>query len=103
MWSTIVAYLPDWSTLMLAGATLLIPLLLFALHRWFRSVVTDKHGHSGGGAMTDRVSQGTREDGDSQLSGEYETDLKHLKETIGQNDDVHFGNANLPGTVRERY
>ncbi|WP_270406521.1 spore germination protein [Paenibacillus timonensis] len=97
MWSTIVAYLPDWSTLMLAGATLLIPLLLFALHRWFRSVVTDKHGHSGGGAMTDRVSPGTREDGDSQLSGEYETDLKHLKETIGQNDDVHFRECELAG------
>lgn len=47
--------------------------------------------------MTDRVSQGTREDGDSQLSGEYETDLKHLKETIGQNDDVHFRECELAG------
>lgn len=97
MWSTIVAYLPDWSTFMLAGATLLVPLLIFALHRWFRSVVTDKHERSGGGAATNRVSLGTRKYADSQLSGVYEADLMHLKETIGQNDDVHFREYELAG------
>lgn len=97
MWSTITEYIPDWPTFMLAGVTLLIPLLIFALHRWFRSIVTDKHGRSREGLTTDRVFLETHNSTDSQLSGEYETDLMHLKETIGQNDDVHFREYELAG------
>lgn len=92
MWSKIAAYIPDWTTFMLAGFTLLIPIAVYFLHRRLRSVITDGQRHSGnrnGGASADDP-QATRENSGPPLSGDYEADLGAVKQAIGGNDDVHF-------------
>lgn len=78
---------------------MLIPIVVFFLHRWLRSVVTDKHKHSGrengngsgnesGTPAAD--SPASREGSGSQLSGDFEADLKSIKQAIGGNGDVNF-------------
>ncbi len=92
MWSKIAAYIPDWTIFVQAGFTLLVPIVMYALHRWLRSVVTGSQNQSGNGsgaALADD-SPSSREKSGPPLSGDYETDLMSMKETIGGNDDVHF-------------
>ncbi|MUG23253.1 spore germination protein [Paenibacillus macerans] len=92
MWSKIAAYIPDWTIFVQAGFTLLVPIVMYALHRWLRSVVTGSQNQSGNGsgaALADD-SPSSREKSGPSLSGDYEADLKSIQETIGGNDDVHF-------------
>lgn len=92
MWSKIAAYIPDWTIFVQAGFTLLVPIVMYALHRWLRSVVTGSQNQSGNGsgaALADD-SPSSREKSGPPLSGDYETDLMSMKEAIGGNDDVHF-------------
>ncbi|MCM3698733.1 spore germination protein [Paenibacillus macerans] len=92
MWSKIAAYIPDWTVFVQAGFTLLIPIVMYALHRWLRSVVTGSQNQSGdgSGAALAADSPSSREKSGPLLSGDYEADLKSIKETIGGNDDVYF-------------
>ncbi|MGG3456507.1 spore germination protein [Paenibacillus rhizolycopersici] len=97
MGSTIAAYLPDWTTLMLAGVTLAVPLVIYASHRWLRSVITDKHERQEDSVSPNGESQEPLDDASSFLTGDYEVDLKRLKEAIGGNDDVHFREYQISG------
>ncbi|RRJ65745.1 spore germination protein [Paenibacillus oralis] len=92
MWSKIAAYIPDWTTFVQAGFTLLIPIVMYVLHRWLRSVISGqpKHSGKGNGAASAADSPASRESSGPPLSGDYEADLKSIQETIGGNDDVHF-------------
>ncbi|CAM4189565.1 spore germination protein [Paenibacillus macerans] len=94
MWSKIAAYIPDWTIFVQAGFTLLVPIVLYALHRRLRSVVTGRPSHSGNGSegrgASAAESPASRESSGPPLSGDYETDLMSMKEAIGGNDDVHF-------------
>lgn len=82
-WSNIVSYIPDWPVFVQAGATLLIPVVLYFTHRWFRSVVTN------GGGSSEKLTAAT-EESDSLLTGDYDADLDSIKQAIGSNDDLHF-------------
>lgn len=82
-WSNIVSYIPDWPVFVQAGATLLIPVILYFVHRWFRSVVTN------GGGSSEKLSA-VPEESNSPLTGDYDADLNSIKHAIGSNDDLHF-------------
>lgn len=82
-WSNIVSYIPDWPVFVQAGATLLIPVILYFVHRWFRSVVTN------GGGSSEKLSA-VPEESHSPLTGDYDADLNSIKQAIGSNDDLHF-------------
>lgn len=93
MWSKIVAFIPDWTTFMQAGLTLLIPLLLYYLYRSMRSAVISPNASvkaktSGNASGTTPVAK---------LSGDYATDVDSIKQAIGQNCDVHFRDFKIAG------
>ncbi|WP_018752100.1 spore germination protein [Paenibacillus sanguinis] len=77
------SYIPDWPVFVQAGVTLLIPVLLYFVHRWFRSVVTNGRGASG-------KLPAVPEESASPLTGDYDADLDSIKQAIGSNDDLHF-------------
>lgn len=89
-WRNIIAYIPDWPVLVQAGVTLLVPVLLYFLHRWFRTIVTN-------GAGSSKEGDTASEQSDSPLTGNYDADLAAIKQAIGSNDDLHFREYEITG------
>lgn len=82
VWTQIVSYIPNWTIFMLAGLALLIPVSFYYLNQALHSFVR------GQGSSKNRVL--STDSTKSYLSGDYETDLKTIKEAIGSSSDVRF-------------
>ncbi|MNO70207.1 Spore germination protein B1 [compost metagenome] len=85
MWSRIVTYIPDWTTFLLAGFALLIPLIFWSVHRWLYSMINNQYRSKKTGPM-----DSSDESSVSRLTGDYTADLELIKQAIGNNCDVHF-------------
>lgn len=92
MWTPILSYIPEWPVFVQAGVTLLVPIIICSLHRWFRSLLTDKHRPSANesGAAAAAASPTSMPSSGLLLSGDYEQDLGFVKQAIGGNGDVHI-------------
>ncbi|MGP0577263.1 spore germination protein [Paenibacillus peoriae] len=96
MWSKIISYIPSWSTLFQAGLALVIPLGIYYINTSIYSFVGSKGAKSK--HSSDRPLSAEHNEGDadqqhepsSKITGNYDSDLKSIREAIGENSDVHF-------------
>lgn len=86
MWSQFVSYIPDWTTFMQAGLTLLIPIIIFYSYRSLHSMIKEQNSTEKRALSTDS----SGETSGSKLAGDYKSDVELIKQAIGNNCDVHF-------------
>ncbi|QNR68074.1 spore germination protein [Paenibacillus peoriae] len=96
MWSKIISYIPSWSTLFQAGLALVIPLGIYYINTSIYSFVGSKGAkskHSSDRPLSDEHNEGDADqqhEPSSKITGNYDSDLKSIREAIGENSDVHF-------------
>ncbi|AOK91153.1 spore germination protein [Paenibacillus polymyxa] len=96
MWSKIISYIPSWSTLFQAGLALVIPLGIYYINTSIYSLVGSKGAkskHSSDRPLSDEHNEGhadQQHEPSSKITGNYDSDLKSIREAIGENSDVHF-------------
>ncbi|MCP3809339.1 spore germination protein [Paenibacillus sp. Lou8.1] len=96
MWSKIISYIPSWSTLFQAGLALVIPLGIYYINTSIYSFVGSKGAkpkHSSDRPLSDEHNEGDADqqhESSSKITGNYDSDLKLIREAIGENSDVHF-------------
>ncbi|WP_149095662.1 spore germination protein [Paenibacillus terrae] len=96
MWSKIISYIPSWSILFQAGLALIIPLGIYYINTSIYSFVGSKGAkskHSSDRPLSDEHNEGHADQQhkpSSKISGNYDSDLKSIREAIGENSDVHF-------------
>jgi len=109
MWSTIVSYVPEWSLWMQAFSVLIIPIGIMMTVRWINAAI--KRGSfsrskkpsispkdispaaAGLGPGTE-----TGQYANIKLTGKYSVDLVSVRESFGQNADVHIREFTIRGT-----
>lgn len=92
LWANILSHIPEWITFVQAGVTLLVPIVIYSLHRWFRSVMTESRKYSKNETDVVFISNSSTlsKSCDLPLSGEYDKDLDSIKQVIGGNSDLHI-------------
>ncbi|MDY8047909.1 spore germination protein [Paenibacillus polymyxa] len=96
MWSKIISYIPSWITLFQAGLALVIPLGIYYINTSIYSLVGSKGAkskHSSDRPLSDEHNEGDADqqhEPSSKITGNYDSDLKSIREAIGENSDVHF-------------
>ncbi|MNW49787.1 Spore germination protein B1 [compost metagenome] len=96
MWSKIISYIPSWITLFQAGLALVIPLGIYYINTSIYSFVGSKGAkskHSSDRPLSDEHNEGDADqqhEPSSKITGNYDSDLKSIREAIGENSDVHF-------------
>ncbi|WP_328801655.1 spore germination protein [Paenibacillus sp. LX16] len=96
MWSKIISYIPSWSTLFQAGLALIIPLGIYYINTSIYSFVGSKGAqskHSSDRPLSDEQNEGHADQQhapSSKITGNFDSDLKSIREAIGENSDVHF-------------
>ncbi|WCM61963.1 spore germination protein [Paenibacillus polymyxa] len=96
MWSKIISYIPSWITLFQAGLALIIPLGIYYINTSIYSFVGSKGAkskHSSDRPLSDEHNEGDADqqhEPSSKITGNYDSDLKSIREAIGENSDVHF-------------
>ncbi|KAF6631680.1 spore germination protein [Paenibacillus sp. EKM208P] len=96
MWSKIISYIPSWSTLFQAGLALIIPLGIYYINTSIYSFVGSKGAqskHSSDRPLSDEQNEGHADQqhaSSSKITGNFDSDLKSIREAIGENSDVHF-------------
>ncbi|MEK3948992.1 spore germination protein [Paenibacillus sp. FSL H7-0703] len=96
MWSKIISYIPSWSTLFQAGLALVIPLGIYYINTSIYSFVGSKGAkskHSSDRPLSDEHNEGDADqqhEPSSKITGNYDSDLDSIRESIGENSDVHF-------------
>lgn len=96
MWSKIISYIPSWSTLFQAGLALIIPLGIYYINTSIYSIVGSKGAkskHSNNHSLSDELNKdhaNQQHAPSSQITGNFDSDLKSIQEAIGENSDVHF-------------
>lgn len=96
MWSKIISYIPSWITLFQAGLALVIPLGIYYINTSIYSFVGSKGAkskHSSDRPLSDEHNEGhadQQHELSSKITGNYDSDLKSIREAIGENSDVHF-------------
>ncbi|MDY7991336.1 spore germination protein [Paenibacillus polymyxa] len=96
MWSKIISYIPSWITLFQAGLALVIPLGIYYINTSIYSFVGSKGAkskHSSDRPLSDEHNEGQADqqhEPSSKITGNYDSDLKSIREAIGENSDVHF-------------
>lgn len=103
MWSKIFSYVPEWSTWGQAFLLFLMPILFLKGFQWVRSSI--KKGTFSNKDQQNRDSDSNPSTGEEtgsyaniRLTGKYATDLISVKETFGQNADVHIREFTIRGT-----
>lgn len=89
MWTKILSYIPDWTTFMQAGFTLLVPLIFSFLASRVRSAVMGRKGKNANSGGSIDVQTSVQKE-DVPLSEDYGANLDSVKKAIGGNSDVHF-------------
>ncbi|URJ40204.1 spore germination protein [Paenibacillus polymyxa] len=96
MWSKIISYIPSWITLFQACLALVIPLGIYYINTSIYSFVGSKGAkskHSSDRPLSDEHNEGQADqqhEPSSKITGNYDSDLKSIREAIGENSDVHF-------------
>ncbi|ASA20398.1 spore germination protein [Paenibacillus donghaensis] len=97
MWSRIVAFIPDWTTFMLAAVTLLFPIGFYYVYRSVYAYVgSGRTAEPGTPRMDSPIEQGQNKQPEQQsaaplsFTGHYDADLQSVRSTVGQNSDVHI-------------
>ncbi|KOS02601.1 spore germination protein [Paenibacillus polymyxa] len=91
-----MSYIPSWSTLFQAGLALVIPLGIYYINTSIYSFVGSKGAkskHSSDRPLSDEHNEGDADqqhEPSSKITGNYDSDLKSIREAIGENSDVHF-------------
>ncbi|WP_342566342.1 spore germination protein [Paenibacillus sp. FSL R7-0345] len=98
MLATIISYIPDWTIFGQAGIALLFPLLGHLFYKGLYSLTGSGRAVESPGTKKGKPPKGpsaAKAGGDSTpahkgFSGDYASDLKYIKDTIGKNSDLHF-------------
>jgi spore germination protein len=103
MWPKIFSYVPEWSTWGQAFLLLLIPILFLKGFQWVRSSLkkgtfSNKDQQNRDADSNPSTGEETGSYANIRLTGKYATDLISVKETFGQNADVHIREFTIRGT-----
>ncbi len=109
MWSTIVSYVPDWTIWIQAFLVLIIPIGITVTMRWINAAIkrgtfsrSEKPSISSKDISPATAGQGqgteTGHYANIKMTGKYNTDLISVRESFGQNADVHIREFTIRGT-----
>lgn len=86
-----MSYFPDWGIWIQAAIVLVIPIVMIKagkdLNLYVRSTA---RGQKSGKQPAPNGNTNQTNEQDIQLTGCYDSDIQHIKNSIGQNSDVHF-------------
>ncbi|WP_458124211.1 spore germination protein [Paenibacillus sp. Z3-2] len=109
MWSTIVSYVPDWAIWIQAFLVLIVPIGITVTMRWINAAIkrgtfsrSQKTSISSKDISPATAGQGqgteTGHYANIKITGKYNTDLISVRESFGQNADVHIREFTIRGT-----
>lgn len=109
MWSTIVSYVPDWSIWIQAFLVFIIPIGITLSTRWINAAIKrGSFSRSKRSSVSSKdISPAAKGQGEGtetgqyaniKLTGKYTTDLTSVRESFGQNADVHIREFTIRGT-----
>ncbi|MDK8193521.1 spore germination protein [Paenibacillus sp. UMB7766-LJ446] len=103
MWAKILSYVPEWSTWGQAFLLFLMPILFLKGFQWVRSSLkkgtfSNKDQQNRDADSNPSTGEETGSYANIRLTGKYAMDLISVKETFGQNADVHIREFTIRGT-----
>ncbi|AIQ45168.1 spore gernimation protein GerA [Paenibacillus sp. FSL R7-0273] len=108
MLATIISYIPGWAIFGQAGIALLFPLAGHGLYKALYSLVGSGRAVESPGTKNSDPNKGLQAAADTGaapsprcFSGDYASDLKFIKDSIGSNSDLHFKEFTISGLQKQ--